>query len=89
MTTLVAIYLEGVALQTVSATEASITFSSEPVWASLFGAWLLHEKLGLSAYVGGSLITAACLIGASANLFEAKEGPDGKNEEEYDEVSVN
>jgi len=73
MTTVVAIYFEGVALQVASATEAAITFATEPVWASLFGAYLLHEKLGTSAYVGGAIITLACLLGSVADLTSAKE----------------
>ena len=64
MTTVLAIYLEGVALQTASATEAAITFASEPVWASLFAAWLLHEELNTNSYVGGAIILAACLLGS-------------------------
>ena len=68
MTTVVAIYLEGVALQTASATEAALTFASEPVWASMFGAWLLHEQLDANAYVGGAVILCACIMGALADL---------------------
>mmetsp|Transcript_25297 Transcript_25297/g.31174 ORF Transcript_25297/g.31174 Transcript_25297/m.31174 type:complete len:485 (-) Transcript_25297:116-1570(-) len=64
MTTVVAIYLEGFALQVVSATEAALTFASEPVWASLFGAWLLHENLNVNSYVGGAIILGACLLSA-------------------------
>lgn len=67
VTTVIAIYLEGVALQTASATEAAITFASEPVWASLFAAWLLHERLNINSYVGGAIILAACLIGSVAD----------------------
>ena len=73
MTTLVAIYLEGVALQTASATDAAITFASEPVWAALFGAWLLKEQLGLNDYVGGAIITLACLVGAAGDLVLDKD----------------
>jgi hypothetical protein len=36
VTTVVAIYLEGIALETASATEAALLFASEPVRASLF-----------------------------------------------------
>jgi drug/metabolite transporter (DMT)-like permease len=72
VTTLLAIYLEGVALQTATATDASIAFSSEPVWASLFGFWLLGETLGAESYVGGTVILAACLVGALADAGEAK-----------------
>ncbi|KAL7556502.1 hypothetical protein ACA910_009065 [Epithemia clementina (nom. ined.)] len=68
VTTLVAIYMEGIALQKASATDASIAFASEPVWASLFGFILLGETLGFNAYAGGSIIMAACLIGALADL---------------------
>lgn len=68
VTTVAAIYLEGLALQTASATDASIAFASEPVWASLFGFWLLHEQLGLNSYVGGAIILSACLLGALSDL---------------------
>ena len=67
-TTVFAIFLEGIALQTASATDASITFASEPVWAALFGAWLLNEKFGANTYVGGSIILGACLVGALSDL---------------------
>jgi len=81
MTTVVAIYLEGLALRTASATEAALIFASEPVWASLFGAWLLHEQLGLNSYVGGVAILSACLLGAVSDLGgEEEEKEDGKTE---------
>uniref|UniRef100_A0A7S2LFK2 EamA domain-containing protein n=1 Tax=Leptocylindrus danicus TaxID=163516 RepID=A0A7S2LFK2_9STRA len=67
-TTVFAIFLEGIALQTATATDASITFASEPVWAALFAAWLLNEKFGTDSYVGGSIILAACLLGALSDL---------------------
>jgi drug/metabolite transporter (DMT)-like permease len=73
VTTLLAIYLEGVALQSATATDASIAFSSEPVWASLFGFWLLREQLGIESYVGGTVILAACLIGTLSDLQSPKE----------------
>lgn len=73
MTTVVAIYFEGVALQKASATEAALTFASEPVWATLFGAWLLHEKLSLTSYVGGAVILTACLLSAVADLPPSEE----------------
>jgi drug/metabolite transporter (DMT)-like permease len=70
MTTVVAIYFEGLALQVASASEAALTFASEPVWASLFGAWLLHEQLGPTSYIGGSIILAACILGALGDMRE-------------------
>jgi len=73
MTTVVAIYLEGIALQYVSATEAALTFASEPVWASLFAAWLLHEEFGTNTFVGGGILLAACLLGALSNTDSDEE----------------
>lgn len=68
VTTVFAIFLEGIALQTATATDAAITFSSEPVWASMFGFFLLNEQLGISSYVGGGIIMAACLVGALSDM---------------------
>lgn len=72
MTTVVAIYFQGKALQVASATEAALTFASEPVWASLFGAWLLHENLNSNSYVGGAVILAACVFGVLGDLGEGE-----------------
>lgn len=87
MTTVVAIYFEGFALQVASATEAALTFASEPVWAALFGAWLLHERLGLDSYVGGGVILSACLLSAVADLpvFSGDQEVEMKKEEEEEE----
>jgi drug/metabolite transporter (DMT)-like permease len=68
VTTVFAIFLEGIALQTASATDAAIAFASEPVWASMFGFLLLNEKLGTNSYIGGSIIMLACLVGSASDL---------------------
>jgi hypothetical protein len=59
VTTVVAIYLEGIALETASASEAALLFASEPVRASLFDvvddlmttrqAWT-HKKQGYHGF---------------------------------------
>ena len=51
-----------------------MTFSSEPVWASLFGMWLLHETFGINTYVGGAVILVACVLGALTDLPALSEG---------------
>ena len=88
MTTVVAIFFEGLALETASATEAALTFSSEPVWASLFGAWLLHEQLNLDSYVGGAIILTACLLSAVADLPGAAGEEEGKGAGEPSTKSI-
>ena len=40
--------------------------TTEPLWAAVFGSLLMGEILGVSAWVGGGLILAACLV----NLIE-------------------
>jgi len=68
VTTVFAIFLEGIALQTATATDAAITFATEPVWASVFGLLLLNEQLGTNSYVGGAIILMACLVGALSDV---------------------
>lgn len=76
VTTVFAIYLEGLALQKASATDAALTFSSEPVWATMFAAVLLHETLNLNSYVGGAVILLACVTGALSDMpTEEEEEP--------------
>eukprot|EP00538_Stauroneis_constricta_P004865 CAMPEP_0119549096 /NCGR_PEP_ID=MMETSP1352-20130426/2873_1 /TAXON_ID=265584 /ORGANISM="Stauroneis constricta, Strain CCMP1120" /LENGTH=476 /DNA_ID=CAMNT_0007594559 /DNA_START=181 /DNA_END=1608 /DNA_ORIENTATION=+ len=71
ITTVVAIILQGIALQKASATDAALIFSTEPVWGSLFAGWLLKEKLSSTTYVGGSFILAACFIGSVSDAAAA------------------
>lgn len=73
VTTVVAIFLQGTALKTATATDAAITFSSEPVWASLFGFLLLKEQLQLSVYVGGAIVLLACLVGSLTDVEKEPE----------------
>lgn len=88
VTTVFAIFLEGIALQTASATDAAISFATEPVWACMFGFLLLKEQLGMNSYVGGTIILVACLIGAlsdldlgGSSLAEGEEGGEDPSEE--------
>ena len=64
ITTIVAIVLQGVALQTASSNDASLIFSTEPVWGSLFAKWLLQETISMTTYIGGSFILLACILGS-------------------------
>jgi len=36
--------------------------TTEPLWAAVFGSLLMGENLGISAWIGGGLILAACLV---------------------------
>jgi len=86
VSTVFALYLQGIALQGVTATDAAIILVSEPVWASIFGFWLLHETLGLNSYVGGAVILIACLVGSLADILPPSEESQQENRvEEYPE----
>jgi len=45
-----------------SATRAAIIFALEPVWAALFAAAILSERLGVRGCVGGALVIAGILV---------------------------
>jgi drug/metabolite transporter (DMT)-like permease len=45
-----------------SATHAAIIFALEPVWAAVFAAWFLGERLGARGYWGGALVLAGIVV---------------------------
>jgi drug/metabolite transporter (DMT)-like permease len=54
--------IEITALGRVPSSEASVILATEPLWASLFAAILLHEQFGTNDYIGGVLMVSACLV---------------------------
>lgn len=54
--------LQAVAQQYTSAAAAAILLSSESLFAALFGAWLLQERLAVISYLGCGLIFVALLL---------------------------
>ncbi|MBN2105349.1 DMT family transporter [bacterium] len=52
-----------------SATAASVIYTSEPVFASLFAALLLKERLDASGYIGGGLIVTGMFIAELRRRF--------------------
>ena len=52
---------------------AALIFNLEPVFATIFATWWLHEAVGLNIIVGGSLILAAIIVPTVAKrLFDNK-----------------
>jgi len=45
-----------------SATRAAIIFALEPVWAAIFAAVILGERMGVRGYAGGGLVIAGILV---------------------------
>jgi drug/metabolite transporter (DMT)-like permease len=46
----------------VSAPQAAVLYTAEPLWAAMFGFFFLHEKLGSAGLTGGGLILAAAVM---------------------------
>eukprot|EP00962_Isochrysis_galbana_P043419 scaffold16523_cov117-Isochrysis_galbana.AAC.4 len=65
VTTACCSFAEAGALAEISAAEASIIFSTEPLWAALCARQMLGEMLGVHTVLGASLVAAACVISAS------------------------
>lgn len=45
-----------------SATRAAIVFALEPVWAAIFAAMVLGERMGVRGYLGGALVIAGIVV---------------------------
>ena len=46
----------------ISATRAAIVFALEPVWAAIFAAIVLGERLGARGYAGGALVVGGIVV---------------------------
>ena len=62
VTTALSIYMETVAMKTISAAETTLLMSSEPVTGSLFAAAIMGERLGPHSMIGSLLIFLSCII---------------------------
>ncbi|GAX11849.1 hypothetical protein FisN_20Lh095 [Fistulifera solaris] len=62
ITTALTIYMESVAMKTLSAAEATLLLSTEPVSGLLFAVTLMGERLGSNAMLGSGLILISCII---------------------------
>eukprot|EP00529_Nitzschia_sp_RCC80_P011579 CAMPEP_0113521742 /NCGR_PEP_ID=MMETSP0014_2-20120614/44813_1 /TAXON_ID=2857 /ORGANISM="Nitzschia sp." /LENGTH=627 /DNA_ID=CAMNT_0000419743 /DNA_START=322 /DNA_END=2205 /DNA_ORIENTATION=+ /assembly_acc=CAM_ASM_000159 len=61
ITTALTIYMETLALETLSAAETTLIFSTEPLWGTAFAAIVMGEQLQLNAGFGAAFILAACI----------------------------
>ena len=62
VTTAFTLFLETVALATLSASETTMIFSTEPLFGMGFAALVAGEELGIGATVGAFLILFGCLV---------------------------
>eukprot|EP00585_Thalassiosira_rotula_P020155 CAMPEP_0196202850 /NCGR_PEP_ID=MMETSP0912-20130531/5511_1 /TAXON_ID=49265 /ORGANISM="Thalassiosira rotula, Strain GSO102" /LENGTH=102 /DNA_ID=CAMNT_0041476829 /DNA_START=6 /DNA_END=311 /DNA_ORIENTATION=+ len=62
VTTAFTMYMETVALKTLSAAETTLIFSTEPLFGAAFAALVANECLGPEAAVGAAFIIGGCLV---------------------------
>eukprot|EP00640_Fibrocapsa_japonica_P001662 CAMPEP_0113942016 /NCGR_PEP_ID=MMETSP1339-20121228/7807_1 /TAXON_ID=94617 /ORGANISM="Fibrocapsa japonica" /LENGTH=485 /DNA_ID=CAMNT_0000946323 /DNA_START=254 /DNA_END=1711 /DNA_ORIENTATION=+ /assembly_acc=CAM_ASM_000762 len=64
-TTALTVYLETYSLQYLSAAEATLIFTLEPLWGAAFAAITLGEEIGVNTAVGAALILSGCIQSAT------------------------
>lgn len=60
--TAVTTLLQTIGQRSVSAAEASLIYALEPVTASIFSYFLIHEKVGMRGFLGGALVVIATIL---------------------------
>jgi len=77
VTTALTLYMETLALETLSAGETTMIFATEPLWGAGFAALVAGEHLGFGTGVGAALILCGCLV---SNLDMSREVSDNSTE---------
>jgi drug/metabolite transporter (DMT)-like permease len=62
ITTAFTIYMETLALKTLSAAETTLIFSTEPIFGAAFAAVVANECLSEGGWIGSALIIGGCVI---------------------------
>jgi len=74
VTTAFTIWMETLALKTLSAAETTVIFSTEPLFGAAFASVVAGESLGSCAAVGAAFIISGCLVsGLDIGSYFAKE----------------
>jgi len=88
VTTALTVYMETLALKTLSAAETTMIFSTEPLWGAAFAAAVLGERFGLGAALGAGLILAGIGYSNVGLDWLPSSAGRGKEEEEKDKDST-
>lgn len=82
VSTALSLYMEAQALKTLTAAETTLLLSTEPLWGSLFASFIIQEKFGVDAALGGLLILSACLY-SSLGIAGIQKLLSGKSKDEH------
>ena len=61
ITTALTVAMETFALKTLSAAEATMIFSTEPIFGGICASYVLHEQFGVGGIVGSAMVLGGCL----------------------------
>mmetsp|Transcript_4689 Transcript_4689/g.10328 ORF Transcript_4689/g.10328 Transcript_4689/m.10328 type:complete len:570 (-) Transcript_4689:37-1746(-) len=86
VTTAFTMYMETVALKTLSAAETTLIFSTEPLFGAAFAALVANECLGPEAAVGAAFIIGGCLV-SGMDVGSLLKGKDTRMEDDAVETS--
>lgn len=89
VTTALTVYMETLALKTLSAAETTMIFSTEPLWGAAFAAAVLGERFGPEAAVGAGLILTGIAYSNVGLDRLLKSGAECGGEEEGTERQLN
>jgi drug/metabolite transporter (DMT)-like permease len=83
ITTAFTIWMETLALRTLSAAETTLIFSTEPLFGAAFAAVVAHECLGAEDAIGAFFIIVGCLVSGmdAGQLFGRGGGPTTESSE--------
>lgn len=73
--TAVTTLLQTIGQRSVSAAEASLIYALEPVTASIFSYFLIHEKVGMRGFLGGALVVIATILSTKGQSEAHAETP--------------
>lgn len=62
ITTALTVYMETLALKTLSAAEATMIFSTEPIFGGICASAVLGEQFGMGGYIGAAMVLGGCLF---------------------------
>ena len=65
VTTALTVYMETIALKTLSATETTMLLSAEPIFGGACAAVVLGEQFGIGGFIGAAMVLGGCIAQSS------------------------
>ena len=66
VTTALTVYMETIALKTLSAAETTMLLSAEPIFGGACAAVVLGEQFGIGGFIGAAMVLGGCIAQSSS-----------------------